>query len=123
MVTGLAESQAPRYYVEVGNSDGEMPDSRDGEAEPMSRDRSLLHVKHLAAFIGFCEGRGWMRLASCGEFEALRMHNPAMQDPLIVHRKAHTLAGGEPVHLTVWGNSEILAREFIAQSRRLRRVE
>lgn len=85
----------------------------------MTRQRNLLHVRHLAAFTAFCSARGWQGEPIKGEFEVLRMRHSAYADVLLVHRRGHTKNGDERQHLTVWGVSESLAREFIgATSRR-----
>lgn len=79
----------------------------------MSRDRALLHVDQLRPFADYCVAQGWVEEVNVGDFEALRMRHPVTRERLYVHRKDRTLAGGVVRHLTVWGASERLAREFI----------
>ena len=87
----------------------------------MSRQRNLLHVRHLTAFTAFCAERGWQGEPLKGEYEVLRMRHPSYADVLLVHRRGLTKSGDARQHLTVWGVSESMAREFFgAMSRRQR---
>lgn len=87
----------------------------------MTRQRNLLHCRHLALFAAFCAGRGWKGEPVRGAYEVLRMRHPSYADVLLVHRRGHTKAGDERQHLTVWGVSEGLARLFIGRTSRRQR--
>lgn len=77
----------------------------------MSRNR--LHVSKLEAFAIYCEGKGWVRRPTKGEYEVLRMTRSDVT--LIVHTKAATVRGNAPVHLTLHGASEIMFNKWIRE--------
>jgi hypothetical protein len=79
----------------------------------VSRDRALLHIKKVDEFARWCEQQGWVREEPQGEFEVLRMRHSATRERLYIHGKSRTELGGALQHVTVWGASERLAREFI----------
>lgn len=79
----------------------------------MSRARALLHVDQLRPFADYCVTQGWVEECAIGDYEALRMRHPDTRERLYVHRKDRTIDGGVLRHLTVWGVSERLARQFI----------
>lgn len=81
------------------------------------RRRDLLHQNKLAEFEAHCALRGWQKVAPKGDYEVLRMVNPAVRDPLIVHKKL-----GAKEHVTTWGESARLAREFIQFRREVKFV-
>ena len=87
----------------------------------MSRQRNLLHRTHLPLFTTFCAERGWKIEPPRGEYEVLRMRHPAYADVLLVHERGKTKNGDVRQHLTVWGVSETMAREFFATMSRNQR--
>ena len=89
----------------------------------MTRQRNLLHVRHLGAFTEFCWTRGWKHETLKSEYEVLRMRHASYADVLLVHRRGHTKAGNPREHLTVWGVSYRLACEFIGSMTRRQRKE
>lgn len=83
-------------------------------------ERSRLHHTHLAAFIAFCEARGWESEPVKGPYERLRMRHPEKREPLLVHTRQDARE-----HLSVWGHSLTLTTAFLAQShaRRTQRTQ
>jgi hypothetical protein len=79
----------------------------------MSRDRALLHIKKVEEFARWCEQQGWIREEAQGEFEVLRMRHGSTRERLYIHGRSSTQMGAALQHVTVWGASERLAREFI----------
>ena len=69
------------------------------------RDRGLIHFNQLPALAEWAKKRGWSEEPVQGEFEVLRLRNG--RQCAIFHRKS---AAKE--HVTVWGESERLGREF-----------
>lgn len=75
----------------------------------MSRSRNLLHKSKLADFRAFCQSHGWSVVEKKDVFEVLRMRHPDQAHPLIVHDRLDSVE-----HYTTWGNSETMARQFVA---------
>ena len=84
------------------------------------RARNLLHKNQLEDFASWLEKRGWIRNDPKGEYEVLRMWHRQHKQPIIVHEKLATNAGGTVQHLTVWGMGLGLSKKFIAERRRER---
>lgn len=84
------------------------------------RQRDLLHVNHLAAFLAFCEEHGWTVQATKGGYEVLRMTKPGEPAPLLIHRRDEVRE-----HYTAWGIGLTMAQKFYELSRgeRRRRVD
>lgn len=76
----------------------------------MSRNR--LHTSKLEEFAAYCERIGWTRVAPKGDYEVLRMTRIG-SDPLIVHTRLATHAGGAPVHLTLHGVAERMFNGYL----------
>lgn len=88
----------------------------------MSRSRNRLAVKNLADFKAYCESFNWKACEPKSCYEALRMIHPEHSGPLLVHQKASTRAGGEPVHYTTSGISDQLLTKFILHNKSQRSV-
>jgi len=78
--------------------------------------RDLLTIKRLPEFAQFLTANGWTEHPVKGDFEVLRMKRET--EWLLVHQRYQTLAGGEPVHVTVWGISATWAKKFIRENRK-----
>jgi hypothetical protein len=70
------------------------------------RDRGLLHFSQLEALTEWAKRRGWKEEPSKDAYEVLRLR--LGKQCAIFHRKSATKE-----HLTVWGDSERLAREYV----------
>jgi hypothetical protein len=70
------------------------------------RDRGLLHFSQVDALTEWAAKRGWKQEPTKADFEVLRLRNG--KQCAIFHRKSLAKE-----HLTVWGDSERLAREFV----------
>jgi len=70
------------------------------------RDRGLIHFNHLPLLSAWAQERGWKEEPVKDLYEVLRLRNG--KQCAIFHKKhaAHE-------HVTVWGDSEKLGRQFI----------
>lgn len=84
------------------------------------RSRCTLARNQLERFKIFCEAMGWAEVPKKGTYEVLRMHHAEQKEPLIVHEKMgkFTQSGHTPTtHLTTWGRSAILVKQFLKAKR------
>jgi hypothetical protein len=70
------------------------------------RDRGLVHFSHLTVLADWAKARGWKEEPVKDTYEVLRLRSG--KQCAIFHKKH---AAQE--HLTVWGDSEKLARQFM----------
>lgn len=70
------------------------------------RDRGLLHFNQIDALTDWAKARGWKQEPIAGDYEVLRLRN-GKQCAIFHHKHA------AKEHLTVWGDSEKLAKQFV----------
>lgn len=70
------------------------------------RDRGLLHFSQISALTEWAKRRGWKEEPTKDTYEVLRLRQG--KQCAIFHRKSEAKE-----HVTVWGESERLAREFM----------
>lgn len=75
------------------------------------RSRRKLAVHKLTEYIEFAESKGWKVIAPKGSFEAARLKRDGKV--AIVHYKRSTNNGNELVHLTTWGQSAKIFKEWM----------
>lgn len=74
----------------------------------MPTSRNMLAIAKLPEFIAFCQSKGWAIDPVNHDFEVLRMRNPEVRMPLIIHTTVNAKE-----HYTVSANSYRLARQFV----------
>lgn len=60
--------------------------------------RGLLHLNQVEPFAGFCEGLGWLRVDTKGDYEVLRMQHRDAKKPMILYvrdRSQHVSFGDD----------------------------
>lgn len=79
------------------------------------RSRNTLAVTDLPDFIAWAENDGWTTQAPKSHYEAWRGNRDRVT--AIIHRRDTTNNGAPLTHLTTWGVSEVLRRQWMVARR------